>query len=87
MMIIMSLRRDSPLNFARIQGPPCVFSVVWVRDQIPFGSGTRSHACENVIVCMGAFESRTELHSGQGPNRILIQDQIVFRSGTQCVCV
>ena len=76
MMIIMSLRRDSPLSFARIQGPPCVCSVVWVRDQIPIRSGTKSHVCVDVMLCMGAFESRTELHSGQGPNRILIQDQM-----------
>ena len=44
MMIIMSLRRDCPLNFARIQGPPCFCGVVLVPDLIQFGPRTMTYA-------------------------------------------
>ena len=100
MMIIMSLGRDCPLNFARIQGPPCCCGVVLIRDsiqmrvrdhcvqdQIAFGSGTESICvCASVTVCMSTLKSKTKSHLGSGSNRSLIRDPIAFRFGTS-VCV
>ena len=63
MMIIMSLRRDCPLNFAKIQGPPCFCGFVLVRDLIQFGPGTASRV-------WSVAESEAKSHLGQGSYRV-----------------
>ena len=78
MMIIISLERDCPLNFARIQGPPCCCGVVLIRDSIIRVRDQRPRpnriwVRDRVYMCVCECDSVHEY--------IEIQDQIAFGFG------